>query len=159
MIRVIQADLNNSAHQAAVLEMTRTYALDEMGNGGELPEDVMERLIPGLQQMPTALIFLAFLDDRPIGIATCFRGFSTFKARPLINIHDFSVHPEFRGKGVGRVLMDTVEQTARQLGCARLTLEVQAYNQNAQRAYTAFGFKHGDEGQFTGPLFLTKSLA
>ena len=34
MIRVVQADLNEPEHQAAILEMTRMYALDEMGNSG-----------------------------------------------------------------------------------------------------------------------------
>lgn len=158
MIRVVRADLNDKEHQAAVLAMTRVYALDEMGNGGELPQEVMDQLIPGLLQMPTTMIFLALAEDRPIGIATCFRGFSTFTARPLVNIHDFAVHPEFRGQGVGRALMNAVEEAARELGCARLTLEVQAYNQNAQRTYAAFGFKHGAEGQFAGPLFLCKPL-
>lgn len=158
MIRVFQADLNDHNHQAAILAMTRMYACDEMGNSGELPQAVMERLIPELQQLPTALVFLAFHDDQPIGIATCFRGLSTFAARPLINIHDFAVHPNFRGQGVSRALINAVEQKARELNCVRLTLEVQAYNQNAQRAYSAFGFQYGAAGQFAGPLFLTKPL-
>ena len=159
MIRVVQADLNEPEHQAAILAMTRMYALDEMGNGGELPQEVMDRLIAGLQEMPTAIVFLAFNEDRPVGIATCFRGFSTFTARQLINVHDFAVHPDCRGKGVGRALMNAVEEKARSLNCVRLTLEVQAYNQNAQRAYSAFGFQHGAPGQFSGPLFLNKPLA
>lgn len=158
MIRVLQADLNNPDHQAAILAMTRMYACDEMGNGDPLPEVVMDRLISEFQQLPTTLIFLALNDDQPVGIATCFRGLSTFAARPLINIHDFAVHPEYRGQGVGKALMMAVEEKARELNCVKLTLEVQAYNQRAQQAYSAFGFKHGAYGQFSGPLFLSKVL-
>ncbi len=54
--------------------------------------------------------------------------------------------------------MQAVEDKARQLGCVKLTLEVQAYNQAAQRTYTRFGFRHGEDGQFSGPLFLHKRL-
>ena len=67
--------------------------------------------------------------------------------------------PTAAGWGVGRALMNAVEEKARSLNCARLTLEVQAYNQHAQRAYSAFGFQHGGAGQFAGPLFLNKPLA
>ena len=155
---VVQADLNDPRHQAAFLELTKMYACDEMGNGGELPQDVMDRLVPELRKHPTAVIFLAFDGDRPAGIATCFRGFSTFKGRPLINVHDFAVHPDYRGHGVARQLMQAVEDLARRENCARLTLEVQSHNLKAQRAYTSFGFTHGGEGEFVGPLFLTKPL-
>ncbi len=93
MVHVELADLSTDRHQAAFLAMTRMYACDAMGNGGELPEEVMQRLVPALKDHPTALIFLAFDQDQPVGIATCFLGFSTFAAKPLINIHDFAVHP------------------------------------------------------------------
>ena len=36
---------------------------------------------------------------RAVGLALCFVGFSSFKARPLINIHDIAVRPEVRGQG------------------------------------------------------------
>ncbi len=54
--------------------------------------------------------------------------------------------------------MHTVEAKARELGCVKVTLEVQAYNQAAQRTYSKFGFQHGEKGQFSGPLFLQKRL-
>lgn len=159
MVVVRIADLDNTQDQAAVVAMTRMYAQDEMGNGGQLPEDVMQRLVPALKAHPTTLIFLAFEGDQPVGIATCFVGLSTFAARPLINIHDFAVHPDCRGKRVSSALMQAVEAKARQMDCVKLTLEVQAYNQNAQRAYSRFGFQHGETGQFSGPLFLQKRLS
>ncbi len=41
MIRVVQADLNESEHsRGRVGYDARVYALDEMGNGGELPQEV-----------------------------------------------------------------------------------------------------------------------
>jgi hypothetical protein len=40
-----------------------------MGNGKPLHSDVRARLIRGLQQHPTTLIFLAFDEDDPVGAA------------------------------------------------------------------------------------------
>jgi hypothetical protein len=42
--RIVQADLGDAQHQAAVLDLTRDYARDPMGNGRDLPEDVQNVL-------------------------------------------------------------------------------------------------------------------
>ena len=116
-------------------------------------------LIPGLRAHPTTLIFLAYRDAAPVGVAVCFRGFSTFTAQPLVNIHDLAVLPNERGKGIGRMLLEAVERKARSLGCCKLTLEVQENNLRAQRVYAAAGF---DRARYVeaagGALFLSKPL-
>ena len=114
----MEADLNLSEHQEAVLAMVDAYSSDAMGNGKPLDPDVRARLIPGLRKHPTTLVFLAFAGERPVGAAVCFLGFSTFAAKPLINIHDFVVLSDLRGKGVGRRLLITVSPMTR-IGCFR----------------------------------------
>jgi len=112
-----------------------------------------------LREHPTTLIFLAFQGGEAVGIAVCFRGFSTFNARPLINIHDLAVLPACRGRGVGRQLLGSVEQKARDLGCCKLTLETQENNLRARRIYEAAGFAQAVyEEAAGGSLFLAKSL-
>jgi ribosomal protein S18 acetylase RimI-like enzyme len=142
-IRIIQADLNLPEHQRAVGELTSMYAADEMGNGAPLSTEILSRLIPGLRNHPTTIIFLAYDGEKPVGIANCFLGFSTFAAKPLINIHDLAVVPERRGQHVGRALLEAVEQHARQFGCAKVTLEVQENNKRAQQVYKSAGFVGG----------------
>lgn len=130
-----------------------------MGNGSALPDDVLDRLVPGLRAMPTSLIFLAYFEGKPVGIATCFRGFSTFLALPLINIHDLAVLPEYRGHGIGKSLLLAVDEKARELGCGRVTLEVQSNNTRAKSLYEAIGFAQAVYGDNTGgSLFFTKRL-
>jgi GNAT superfamily N-acetyltransferase len=138
--QIIEADLALPEHQWAVMELTAAYARDPMGNGGPLEAEVMERLIAGLRSYPTTRIFLAWEQQKPIGIATCFLGFSTFAARPLINIHDLAVLPEYRGRGVGRRLLEAVESNARQWGCCKITLEVLHRNHAARGLYERAGF-------------------
>ena len=158
-VTIVEADLAIPDHQQAVVTMTASYALDAMGNGGPLPADVLARLVPALREHPTTLIFLAYVNDHVAGIATCFLGFSTFAARPLINIHDLAVLPEYRGQGIGRTLLATVEREARVRGCSKVTLEVQENNVRARQVYAAAGFAHAVYGETTGgSLFYTKTL-
>lgn len=146
-VHVIEADLEDRRHQRAVVAMVNAYARDPMGRGQDLPEEVLRDLIPGLQRHPMSLIFLAFDDEVPVGIAVCFIGFSTFAARPLINIHDLAVAPGFRGRGIGRQLLEQVETRARALGCCKLTLEVAAENTLAQELYRTVGFQNIADGR------------
>jgi GNAT superfamily N-acetyltransferase len=158
-LTIVEADLHRPDHQQAVLELTDAYAADAMGSGRPLSDEVRAALIPGLQAQPTLVIFLAYDDGDPVGIATCFRGFSTFAARPLINIHDLAVLPSRRGRGIGRRLLEAVEQKARATGCCKVTLEVQEDNRRARRVYEAAGFAqtvYAEGGG--GALFFSKRL-
>lgn len=139
-LTIIEADLDYPQHQDAIVAMINAYARDPMGNGQDLPEQVRRNLIHGLRTHPASLILLAFHGDAPVGIAVCFLGFSTFAARPLINIHDLAVIPAYRQRGVGRRLLEGVEAKGRALGCGKLTLEVREDNQAAQRLYRDVGF-------------------
>jgi ribosomal protein S18 acetylase RimI-like enzyme len=156
---IVRADLGRPEHERAIVAMTAAYALDEMGNGAALAADVLERLVPGLRSHPTTLVFLAYVGDVAVGIATCFIGFSTFAARPLINVHDLSVLPGYRGRGIGRALLREVEAAARERGCVKVTLEVQENNHRARRLYQRAGFAQGAYGDTNGgALFYWKVL-
>ncbi len=138
---VILANLADPAHQAAIVELLDMYCRDPFGDGRPLPAAVRERLIPGLIAHGGARVFLALAEGIPAGVAICFVGFSTFKALPLLNIHDIAVDPRFRGQGLGRELLAAATAHARELGYCKVTLEVRADNALAQRAYRAAGFQ------------------
>jgi ribosomal protein S18 acetylase RimI-like enzyme len=158
-VHVVEADLTRVKDQQAIVALLDTYSRDPMGNGEPLAEDARRRLIPGLQELPTSIVFLAYLSGTPVGLGICFRGFSTFAGRPLINIHDLAVLPEQRGHGVGRSLLEAIAQKAHALGCCKLTLEVQENNRRARRVYEAAGFRQSmyllEAG---GALFMSKPL-
>jgi len=155
----VKADLSRTEHQRAVLDLIDAYSCDPMGDGKPLASDVRARLVDGLREHPTTLIILAFKSGEPVGVAVCFRGFSTFAARPLLNIHDLNVLPAYRGLGIGRGLIAAVEAKARELDCCKLSLEVQENNQRARRTYAASGFMQAQyESKAGNVLFLTKRL-
>jgi ribosomal protein S18 acetylase RimI-like enzyme len=158
-VSVDEADLARPADQQAILTLLDSYSRDPMGNGAPLADDTKRRLIPGLQEHPTTLVFLAYLSGTPVGLAICFRGFSTFAARPLINIHDLAVLPEHRGHGIGRRLLQAVAKKGHALGCCKLTLEVLENNRNARRVYEAAGFRQATyQPAAGGALFMSKAL-
>ncbi len=139
-LTIHEADFTNPAHGAAIVEVLNSYAADPLGGGEPLAQQVRDRLVPALRDHPTALVLLAFAEARAVGVAVCFFGFSTFQARPLLNIHDLAVIPECRGKGIGRALLSAAEAHALRRGCCKLTLEVQDDNRRARGLYESFGF-------------------
>jgi GNAT superfamily N-acetyltransferase len=156
---IVEADLSRLDHQRDVVALTDAYARDPMGNGAPLPQEVIERLIPGLRGHPTTLILLAYSGPEAVGIATCFLGFSTFRGRPLVNVHDLAVLPGHRGGGIGRRLLEAVERKARALGCCKVTLEVLENNAVARRLYAGAGFSQATYVETSGgALFYTKQL-
>jgi len=161
-IDIVTANLANPAHQRAVVTMLDAYSADPMGAQQPLSEDTRANLIDGLRRHPTTLIFLAMQSDQPSGIAVCFRGFSTFAAKPLLNVHDFYVDTKLRGRGIGRLLLDAVERNARNTGCCKLTLEVQENNRHARSMYAKFGFAqvvYPADAHGGGSLFMSKRLS
>jgi ribosomal protein S18 acetylase RimI-like enzyme len=157
-IRVVDADYDDPVHRAGILNVLDAYARDPVGGGEPLAEDVRETLVPELSKQPTARVFLALMDDLPVGVAICFMGFSTFAARPLLNVHDLAVLPEWRGRGIGRALLTAAEERARGEQCCKLTLEVQEDNQRAWGLYESFGFEDFVIGTSAPTRFLTKPL-
>lgn len=156
-VQVREADFGDGRDAKGIIAVLDSYASAPVGGGKPLAPDVRERLIPMLREHPTSLALLAFVDDEPVGIAVCFFALSTFRAAPLLNIHDLAVLPQYRGKGVGRALLKAVEEHARRKGCCKLTLEVLDDNTRARSLYRRFGFDDVVVGK-SAMRFLAKPL-
>ncbi len=79
-------------------------------------------------------------EDFIVESVNCFEAFSTFKCKPLINIHDVVVVNEFRGLDLSQQMLSKVEEIAKLKGCCKITLEVLEGNKVAQKSYIKFGF-------------------
>ncbi len=158
-IQIIAADYTNEDHRTAIPHLLNEYAKDLLGFRRPLDNSVLDNLTSGLENFPNAILLLAETDQRFVGMAICFLGFSTFKARPLINIHDFCVLKEYRNRSIGKKLLQEVEAIAIKRKCCKITLEVQEKNTSARRLYNAYGFKPSFLDKEAGDqLFLTKAL-
>ncbi|SFN97859.1 Acetyltransferase (GNAT) family protein [Formivibrio citricus] len=144
MKQIIRADLQNAIHQQGLIACLDAYARDPMGGGEPLAEDAKLRLINGLLRQPANVNFLAQHGTDIVGAAVCFMGYSTFRARPRLNIHDLCVLPTHRGQGLGRLLLQSVADYAREQDCCAVSLEVRTDNRTAQTLYRSQGFGHLD---------------
>jgi GNAT superfamily N-acetyltransferase len=140
-VAVRRIDLSDVDQARAFLDLLDHYARDPMGGGAGLRDDVRASLVESLQEQAGYHGALAWQGGQAIGLINCFSGFSTFAARPLLNIHDIVVRREERGRGTGRRLLEWAEATARQLGCCKLTLEVLSGNASALATYRRAGFR------------------
>lgn len=139
-----RVDYASASDRAALCSLLNHYAQDPMGGGAPLGADVLARLCDDLSQRAFAFSFIAWAaspdGERAVGLVNCIEGYSTFKAKPLINIHDLIVHSDWRGQGVGQRLMQAVEDVARSKGACKITLEVLTGNHTAMQSYERFGF-------------------
>ena len=151
-VTIADADLSCAEHQHALVAMLDAYMRDPMEGGEPAPEQVKRELVPGLRAHPACYVFLAWRDGLPVGFSICFLGFSTFNARPLINIHDIFVDSAVRGIGIGRMLLERIEARAREMNCCRITLEVREDNRVARGLYRKAGFDRVAVGAEHVPL-------
>ena len=142
-IRISRVDYADPVHAQALVALLDAYARDPMGGGAGLSDYAKTHVVAGLASRAQAFSVLAFAPDAsqtPVGLVNCIEGFSTFAAKPLVNVHDVIVLPDWRGQGVAGAMLEEVIQIARERGGCKLTLEVLSGNQNALRAYAKLGF-------------------
>lgn len=158
-IAIVVVDYASPAHATALVTLLDHYARGGSGGGQALAHDVKARLVPALARYSNALSLLAYAGDTPIGLVNAFETLSSFRALPLLNIHDIVVHEQWRGRGIATALMQALEQHARARGCCKLTLEVLEGNVGAQQLYRAQGFAgYSLKEEFGQALFWQKNL-
>jgi GNAT superfamily N-acetyltransferase len=77
-------------------------------------------------------------DGQPAGFALYFPIYSTWQG-PSLHLEDLFVLPEFRGKGIGKALLNQVAANAVKRGCARVQWDVLNWNQPAIDFYHSIG--------------------
>lgn len=148
-------DFSDEVHCSELATLINQYIAVPMGGGIPLTPFQQLRLVDGLANHPSCFVLFALLDHQIVGLATCFINFSTFKAKPYINIHDLIIENNHRGKGLGKSLMQQIESIANERKYCKITLEVREDNTAAQKLYTKLGFKDAEPKMH----FWTKGLS
>lgn len=101
-------------------------------------------------RMSEGPVWLALQNDTAVGtISAAPRGAALY-------VRSMAVAPTARGQGIGRELLEHVEQFAVQSGFERLFLSTTPFLTGAIRLYEQWGFSRSDEGPddlFGTPLF------
>ena len=88
---------------------------------------------------PYAECVIARFQGEAAGFALFFHNYSTFLGRPGVYLEDLFVNPEFRGKGVGRALLQYLAKVAVDRNCGRLEWSVLDWNSPAIGFYKSLG--------------------
>ncbi|MEZ5665598.1 MAG: GNAT family N-acetyltransferase [Burkholderiaceae bacterium] len=134
------ADYANPDDGVAIVSVLDAYARDPAGGGEPLDAYAREHLVRELSARPQAYSVLAFDGPVPVGLVNCIEGFTTFKCRPLVNVHDVAVLSSHRGRGVAGQMLWLAEQEALRRGAVKMTLEVLSGNAPALRLYERIGY-------------------
>ena len=90
---------------------------------------------------------IARVDDVPVGFALFFHNYSTFLMKPGIYLEDLFVAPEYRGQGIGKLLLQRLGKLALERDCGRLEWNVLDWNQPAIDFYARMGAEIKPEWQ------------
>ena len=86
-----------------------------------------------------AEVLLAHYEGQPAAFALYFPNYSTFLARPGIYLEDLFVDPLYRGRGVGKALLQELARITVQRGCGRLEWSTLDWNRPAIDFYLRLG--------------------
>ena len=134
-------DFENPTHLTALAELLNMYMADPMGDAPQLNKLQQLRLVDGLSNHPSSFVLFELYGGEIVGLATCFINFSTFMVKSYLNIHDFFIRPEYRGKGLSNSLMQELILISTTRDYCKITLEVREDNVVAQTLYRCMGFE------------------
>jgi ribosomal protein S18 acetylase RimI-like enzyme len=148
-------DFKNIVHCEKLIELLNQYMIDPMGDSPPLNFEQGQCLIQGLSTHPSCFVLFVKVNNEFAGLGTCLINFSTFKAKSYINLHDIIILQKFRGRGVGKKLLEKIIEIAKERNCCKITLEVREDNLPAKKLYADLGFRD------TEPMmhFWAKTLA
>ena len=92
----------------------------------------------------------AFLDAALSAFGIDHSGMSNETEAGELYLDSLAVLPEYRGRGIAKMLLKATAEKARRLGCGPLGLLVDEGNPRAERLYTAVGFKHVGNNSWGG---------
>lgn len=105
-----------------------------------------ERLASHLFGEPRyAEALIAEIAGERVGYALFFHSYSTFLTRPGFFLEDLFVHPDARGRGAGKALLDALVGLARERGYGRVEWSVLDWNEPAIGFYRSLGATPQDD--------------
>jgi ribosomal protein S18 acetylase RimI-like enzyme len=91
-----------------------------------------------------SVVLLALAGDSPGGFTQLYPSFSSLACRPMWILSDLFVVPSQRRRGLGRRLMETAHQFARDRHAVAVELDTAHTNTPAQALYEALGYRRDE---------------
>jgi GNAT superfamily N-acetyltransferase len=126
------ADSDILFHLIQALAAYETLSHEVVGSAAALQEHLFG-------DRPYVEALVAEVDEQVVGFALFFYNYSTFLTKPGIYLEDLFVLPDYRRRGIGQALLQTLAQRAVEQNCGRLEWSVLDWNAPAIRFYETMG--------------------
>jgi GNAT superfamily N-acetyltransferase len=133
-----------SEDAAVIVLLIREFAeFEKLSAWCEVTEKSLREAIFGKKAFVQALV--AIEENRFVGYALFFPVFKSFRGERSIFLEDLYVTPDFRGQGLGLLMLKEVAKYAKQNGFARMDWQALKWNKAAIEFYKNLGSESDDE--------------
>ena len=121
-----------------LLEFIRALAdFEKLLDQVEATEETLRESLFG--ECPAAEALIGEWEGEPAVFAVYFQNFSTFTGRAGLYLEDLFVKPEYRKRGIGKLMLKHLAKIAVERGCPRLEWVALDWNEPAIEFYEGFG--------------------
>jgi ribosomal protein S18 acetylase RimI-like enzyme len=106
-------------------------------------EKTMRRFLADVANSGYSFLFVVAAGDRTVGFISgeLRQGSPTFLPKTWASVDDVFVEPEYRNRGMGRALLQSVQSWAQERGADGISLQVAAANARGRKFYQDLGFR------------------
>jgi GNAT superfamily N-acetyltransferase len=103
----------------------------------------MRRFLADVANSGYSFLFVATAGERTVGFISgeLRQGSPTFLPKTWASVDDVFVEPEYRNRGMGRALLQSVQSWAHERGADGISLQVAAANSRGRKFYEDLGFR------------------
>jgi diamine N-acetyltransferase len=146
-IAIRDAEVEDAALVAALntdVQAIHAVGLPNLFKEAVLDDALVQEFRANLQK-PNSFFLIAALEGKPVGYV-----FAEFQhrlesarafANTMLYVHHISVNAEFRGKGIGRALLNEARKRGQIAGINRMALDVWRFNQDARQFFSWYGLE------------------
>ncbi|ACS99381.1 GNAT family N-acetyltransferase [Paenibacillus sp. JDR-2] len=115
----------------------------------EVPSNIeaMGRQLAKVTEDPRYFLAVACDGDKVIGTAMGIECYDLVgSCHPFLVVENVVVNPDYRGQGVGKMLMKRLEQFAEERVCSYIIFVSSGYREKAHQFYRALGYSSDNQG-------------
>lgn len=133
--------MNINIRRCMISDAHRIYELSMKELGYKFSEEQVEANVRRLIGVPTSLILVAECGEEVVGFIHASNHEPVY-APPMKNILGLAVDPAFRKQGLGRKLVEAVEEWARETGAAGIRVNSGDNMDSGLRFYKSMGYSY-----------------
>ncbi|MFB0946169.1 MAG: GNAT superfamily N-acetyltransferase [Spirosomataceae bacterium] len=133
----------NASDVPEIMRLVRELAIYEKAEH-EISNTNERMLEEGFSKNPAFGVFIGELDGDILGIALYYYRYSTWKGK-RIYLEDLIVSEDYRGKGYGKALFESVIDEGKSNDCSGMMWQVIDWNKSAIDFYETYGTRFDEE--------------